>query len=65
MPKYMPAREDGLKPYVAVIFDWSRTYEQTVWARDAADARRKANPRRVGSHVQSVRRKQVESEAKA
>lgn len=64
MPKYMPAREDGLKPYVAVIWDWGRFYERNIWAKDAKDARSKANPRRMGAHIKSVRRRQVETEEK-
>lgn len=64
MAKYVPAREDGLKPYVAVLSDWGRVYERTIWAKDAADARSKANPRRMGAHLKSVHRKQVDTEEK-
>lgn len=39
MPKFAPARDDGLKPYVVEVSSWGRTTEAIKWAADAADAR--------------------------
>jgi hypothetical protein len=57
MAKYEPPRDDGKKGYVVTIWDWGKTYTRTVYAKDAADARSMSDPRRLASHVKSVRRK--------
>lgn len=37
-PKYAPAREDGLKPWLVECFDWGRTRYRIVYAESASEA---------------------------
>jgi hypothetical protein len=38
-PKFAPAREDGLKPYVRSAYSFGKTTDSLVWANTAADAK--------------------------
>lgn len=38
-PKYAPAREDGLKPFVRTAFSFGKTTDGIVWANNATDAK--------------------------
>jgi hypothetical protein len=38
MPKYAPAREDGLKPYVVAVSSWGRTDERIIYAAKTNEA---------------------------
>lgn len=52
-PRYAPAREDGLKPWVGRRSEWagSRVDEQIVYARTANEA---ANAMRAGVYHERV-----------
>ena len=56
-PKYAPAREDGEKPYVVVIWDMGREHATVVYADTAAHAKGVAVWRRgPGRYAMSARR---------
>jgi hypothetical protein len=38
MPKYAPAREDGLKPWVVLFKQWKDSHESIVYARGRSEA---------------------------
>ena len=38
MPKFAPAREDGLKPWVVAVSSWGRTTERIEYAESARQA---------------------------
>ncbi|HEU4975719.1 MAG TPA: hypothetical protein VFT50_11560 [Baekduia sp.] len=38
MPRYAPAREDGLKPYVVTVTSWGRSHDTLTYAESARDA---------------------------
>ena len=38
-PRFAPAREDGLKPWVRASYHFGRTSHSIVWAGNASEAR--------------------------
>ena len=38
-PKYAPAREDGLKPWLVTIYEWGKSRDRVIYAETAAAAR--------------------------
>lgn len=54
-PRYAPAREDGLKPYVVTVSSWGRSYEVLEYAAKPNEAEYAAKGRQLRTFAKARR----------